>query len=156
MDLFFSPKVSLKSRGGRTSSLGIENNPGVRRTGRAASSPGQLRKSRRFGPMRSKVHRDPPLGGRGKKTHRTSALPHGADVYRARTEVKTVWESSLFTVTHLTSCVSVRKWRRPTKRKKKREKYIYIYPYYKSLKNSSFLFTSRVVKKITPAVLVLK
>lgn len=67
MDLFFSPKVSLKSRGGRTSSLGIENNPGVRRTGRAASSPGQLRKSRRFGPMRSKVHRDPPLGGRGKK-----------------------------------------------------------------------------------------
>lgn len=49
-----------------------------------------------------------------------------------------------------------KKIKKANEKKKKKGKKIYIYPYYKSLKNSSFLFTSRVVKKITPAVLVLK
>lgn len=111
--IFQSQNVPKKQRwwGGRMSSLGIENNPGVRRTGRDTPSPGRLRKSKSSGiPMCSNSEclsqtENAPKHARPRLFRTAQTLTEHAGADRAQTAV---WESSLFTVTHLTSCPSVR------------------------------------------------
>lgn len=147
---FQSQNVPKKQKcwGGRMNSLSIENNPGAR----SALSWTGLEKQE-FQPD-AFTHWASVTDSKCTGTRRRSALSHSTDVYRAD-------RSGQSSVTHLTfflrSFLSVsmpcqcKKIKKADKTKRKN-----IYPYYKSLKNSSLLFRSYNVKKITPAVLMLK
>lgn len=111
--IFQSQSVPKKQRwwGGRTSSLGIENNPvcGKNRRSSALScswmAGGLARMRSESGRLRQTENAAE--GARTRLFHAAQTFTERSGLDRAQTEVRTVWESSLFTVTRPTSCQTV-------------------------------------------------